>query len=131
MTLRIDPQQVVGTGVVCAERGVVQNDGGMSKGTDTVGEENGRSSKPRLTPDLLIYQRSCIETESVNGACMGTRSFHICYTQQIQHQLDKPMHCYIHQLDCTWCIMVQFKKSVQLHTASCGEDSWPVTQGHN
>ena len=77
MALSIDPQQVVGTGVVGAERGVVQNDGGMSEGADTVGEENGRSSKPRLTPDLLIYQRSCVEIESVNGACMGTRSFHI------------------------------------------------------
>lgn len=99
MTLSIDPQQVVGTGVVCAERGVVQNDGRMSDGANTVGEEDGRSSKPRLTPDLLIYQRSCIEVECVNGACMGTISSN---TQQTQHRLGKPIATFTNYVCCTW-----------------------------
>lgn len=70
MTLRIDPQQGLGTRVVRAERGIVKDDGRVSDGAEACGEEDGRSPKPRLTPDLLIYQRCCIEIESVNGACM-------------------------------------------------------------
>ena len=56
MALSIDPQQALGTRVVRAERGVVHSDGGVSEQAEACREEDGRSSEPRLTPDLLIHQ---------------------------------------------------------------------------